>query len=967
VEPGGNHSRRLTLFYAALAILVVGACIVVFSVGADREPEPSVAGQYELEQPDECLGELFNLRQSGQFGVISTPSESATGSVRIEGGELSGEVDCQDAPGGVLEATAGEDEITGSIGGTPFTAQREGDPAPAASQSSLVPNSIAGEYALSPTSACLGSTIEIEDGSGSTAEIHGSGGLAGEIEYEDGDLTGSVICSDGVQEVTLQGTAAGRELQLELESEAEGAAAPVTERIEAVEQREFGATLATFFAALVVVMIAARLFGSLATRLGQPRVMGEVVAGIALGPTIFGAIAPQLQATVFPADLIPAIGIVANLGLVFYMFMVGIELDPAQLKGRFSQALAISNASVAIPMVLGIAVAIPTYELVGPDTEFAGFALFMGVAMSITAFPVLARILVERRMLTRPLGATAMTAAAIDDVTAWFLIALATAIAVSGSTSEVFVTIALAIAFCLLMLLVVRPIIGRVSGAYDEAGRIPPGWLAILFAGVLLSAFATEEIGIALIFGAFLMGMIMPRRADLTEDVTGRLEDFVVIVLLPLFFAYTGLRTNIGLLDQPELWLLTGVLLLVAITGKFAGAMIAARVTGLDWRGSAVIGTLMNTRGLTELIVLNLALELGVISEALFAALVIMALVTTFMAGPLLRLLDPKNSYGEPVEEELGKALAEAETSHPGLATPDRAILLAPQSAHGMEQLLPIASLLAKSEPPREVIVAQQVQSSRGTASGVRAGLQTDARLLAEASSGVESIRDELVAAGVAARSVAYISANPADDLQKISSLPEIDLVLLDGRKQLRGGAVPGGEAHAILRESPSDVAALIARDGMSLELTASEKPILVPFGGAEHDWAALELGAWISAASGAPLRLFGAAGTDAETSELSRLLGDASLLIQQYAGVVAQPHLSEPGRGAVMRAAEESSLVVVGLPGDWEREGLGRTRTALAESNECPVLFVRRGTRPGSLAPASDVTGFSWSTTRFA
>ena len=265
-------------------------------------------------------------------------------------------------------------------------------------------------------------------------------------------------------------------------------------------------------------------------------------------------------------------------------------------------------------MMLGIAVALPLYELVGPDTKFVAFALFMGVSMSITAFPVLARILVQRRMLKRPVGALTMACAAIDDVTAWFLLAFATAVATSGSAGDVVETIVLAAAFCLAMAFLARPLLARVSTAYDEAGQVPGGWVVAIFAGVLLSAFITEEIGIAVIFGAFIAGTIMPRHAGLTEDVTHRIEDFVVILLLPMFFAYTGLKTNVGLLDRSVLWWITGLLILVAIVGKFFGAAIAARLTGFDWRASAVIGTLMNTRGLTELIVLNLALEKGVIS-----------------------------------------------------------------------------------------------------------------------------------------------------------------------------------------------------------------------------------------------------------------------------------------------------------------------------------------------------------------
>ena len=275
---------------------------------------------------------------------------------------------------------------------------------------------------------------------------------------------------------------------------------------------------------------------------------------------------------------------------------------------------------------------------------------------------------------------------------------------------------------------------------------MPGAWVAAIFAGVLLSAFVTEEIGIAVIFGGFVAGMIMPRHAGLTEDVTRRMEDFVVVLLLPMFFAYTGLKTNVGLLDRPILWWITGLLILVAIVGKFFGAAIAARLTGFDWRASAVIGTLMNTRGLTELIVLNLALEKGVISDALFAALVLMALVTTFMAGPLLKLFDPKNTYGAPLEEELEEARALSRAEFPDLAVPERSILVAPQGETELGPLRAIAEPLARSEPPRELILARLVRPTRGASA--RGALQTEDKLLREASDEVTIARLELVEKG---------------------------------------------------------------------------------------------------------------------------------------------------------------------------------------------------------------------------
>jgi Kef-type K+ transport system membrane component KefB len=603
-------------------------------------------------------------------------------------------------------------------------------------------------------------------------------------------------------------------------------------------------------------------------------------------------------------------------------------------------------------------VALPIYELVGPDKKFVAFALFMGVSMSITAFPVLARILVERRMLKRPVGALALACAAIDDVTAWFLIALATAVAVAGSGGEVIETIVLAIGFCLIMGLAVRPLLARASTAYDEAGRVPGGWIALIFAGVLLAAYTTEIIGIALIFGAFVMGLVMPRHAELSEDVTGRIEDFVVTLLLPLFFAFTGLKTNIGLLDRPELWLMTGVLIAVAVAGKLLGAMLAARFTGFDWRSSTVIGTLMNTRGLTELIVLNLALEKGVISEALFAMLVIMALVTTFMAGPALRLLDPRNELGAPVEEELEEA-REVSPELPEVPVPDQAILVAPQGDAALGQLLSLAEPMAGSEPPRELILARLVSPPGGVA--LRGGLQTENRLLEEASAEVTRVRRGLLEKGIAARAVAFVSADVGSDLSRLAKADEVALVLIDGRRPMMGEGVPRGPVGRVLEKAPCDVGVLVSKESQTV-VPGPDAAVIVPFGGAEHDWAALELGAWIASANNAPLKLLGAAGETEERTKVTRLLGDAGLLVQQYAGVSALPVVAESGREGVVEAAAGAGLLVVGLSERWRDEGLGPTRSEIAKAAPAPVLFVRRGVRPGALAPRDDVTRFGWS-----
>jgi Kef-type K+ transport system membrane component KefB len=625
--------RRLILLYGFLALLVAGAFAVALSIGNGEEPQPVIAGTYELTPRDDCLGRTFTIRQSGQFATVDA---EGSGDLRIEDGLLDGDIDC-DGTTTSLVMIAEDGRLRGAVGDDTLEATLVSGPPPPESSADRKPSSVSGTYGLAPTSRCLGSELQLDD-SGGDVSLSGGSGVSGDGTYEDGQLKADALCQDGTA-ARLSGEAADRTLQLRVAPLSEDVQ---PERLEATKTRDLNETLIAFFGAVVVVIAAARFFGSMAAWLGQPRVMGEVVAGILLGPTAFGALAPEAQAIVFPSDLIPILGVVANLGLAYYMFTVGMEANLGQVRNRMTRTFAISNASVAIPFALGLLAAIPTFELLAPDTTFAAFAIFLGVAMSITAFPVLARILIERGMLVGRVGTTALLAAAVDDVTAWFLIALALAVASSTSIGGVLETIALAVAFVLVMVLVIRPLLRAVARQYErwQRGDI----LALVLGGVLACAYATEQIGISLIFGAFMAGLVMPRRTRLAQAAESRIEAFILLVLLPLFFAYTGLRTDVGLLDRSELWLIAGGLLLVAIAGKFLGAMFAARISGFDWRGSAVMGTLMNTRGLTELIVLNIALEAGVISQALFAALVLMALITTFMAGPLLKVFDPDNS-----------------------------------------------------------------------------------------------------------------------------------------------------------------------------------------------------------------------------------------------------------------------------------------------------------------------------------
>jgi Kef-type K+ transport system membrane component KefB len=1002
------------MFYVILAAIAVVVVIFVVDRGKNEKAQPSIAGVYQSAALNSCIGAApkpvggaplpataptqvpapgpsFNVLQSGQFVNFTNNQGTLGAKLRLKentlangGHRLTGDVSCVNGGSRSINAIAtpgAKASIVGTLGGAPFTANFKSDPPAAGAPAPRTPVNLKGTYTTTPTSTCLGGKFALS-GSAPTYKVSWKDEPLGKVTYSDstGAVAGDIACARGGT-ARLTATANDRNLQnvtiipLNVATPVPSAAnlskpalttpsglPPAGEKFTAVLQRaDFNKTVAAFFLAAAIVLIVCRIFGWVAVKVGQPYVMGEVIAGICLGPSVFGAISANAQAWAFPSDILPAFGVAANLGLIFYMFLVGLEVDRGQLKGKAAQAAAISNASVAVPMLLGIAVALPLYKLIGPDKKFVAFALFMGVAMSITAFPVLARILSERRMLTRPVGALTIACAAIDDVTAWFLIALAITISVSGTLGDVLKTIGEAAAFVLLMAVVVRRIVGRMAVAYDQVGRIPPIWFAGIIIGVLLSAYITETINIAFIFGAFVMGMIMPRHSRMNEEITRRIEDFVVTLLLPLFFAYTGLRLNVGLLDRPELWLLTLLLIAIAIIGKLAGAAIAARVAGYDWKASAVIGSLMNTRGLTELIVLNLALDVGAISNALFAMLVVMAVVTTLMAGPLLKLLDPKNEFGRQVEDEFADAALEAVRAHPELPVPERSILVAPETEAATAQLVALAEPLAGSTPVRELIVARLVQPTRGARTGVRAGLQTENLALERASRSINEVRERLASDGVVARGVALTSTHPGDDLVHIVEREPVDLVITDGRQRLFGEGVPQGEGTELLEHAPCDVAILVAKEQDPIEL-GPDHPILVPFGGAEHDWAALELGSWLAASTGAPLRLLGAGGQTDETKSVTRMLADAGLLVQQATGVATEPLVVAGGRDSIVQAATGAGLLVLGLSDRWKREGLGPTRSAIAASSPAPTLFVRRGTRPGLFAPKENVTQFKWS-----
>jgi Kef-type K+ transport system membrane component KefB len=952
-QPDPPPRSRVAIYYAGLILLTAAVVVAVIIAGRDKHGQTSLAGGYDVSAGAACLGPKADLTQSGQFVSISNTKGTLSGDLTFKRGVLSGTVHCIGHSSARIAARFASGLLTGGIGGHTLSAEQKRDPPAAGTPTPRVPSSVAGVYSLAPTSACLGSKFTLV-GSGSRYRLSSSKKPRGTLSYEKGTgaLSGSIVCTHGGTR-RFAGTAIN--LQIDTMLIAAAGSAGTSEHVAATKTRTSDQTVVAFFIALLVVMLFARLCGAIMPKIRQPRVMGEVLAGIILGPTVFGALLPALQGKLFASDIVPYIGVASNLGLIFYMFLIGLEVDFSQLRGRIGMTLAISNTSLLFPLMLGLGAALPLFTVLGPNTRFLGFALFIAVSMSVTAFPVLARIISERRMLRRPLGTLALSAAALNDVSAWFLIALATAVAGAGTGIDVMRTIGEALLYGVVMLTLVRRVLGRAAVATDEAGRVPGTWITIIFAGVLLSAVVTDKIGVAVILGGFMMGIVMPRHAGLTHEVTQRVEDFVLTLLLPLFFAYTGLRTNIGLLGRPSLILITLGLIAVAVIGKFGGTFVAARMMNLPWRNSAALGAMMNTRGLTELIVLNLALDAGVITPALFTGLVVMALVTTLMTGPLMRLIDPQNRFGEAPEDELAAATRLAVEEAPA---PTRSILVAPQTDAALEPLLSLALPLAYSEPPRELTLLRLVPPPRGSA--IRGGLQTEQYQVQESSDLLQRTRLDLLDRGVASRAVAITSADPGRDLARLAHNPEIDLVLLDGRRPLLGDGVPRGDVGTVLNDAPCDVAVLVAREGVPVA-PAPESTVMVPFGGAEHDWAALELASWLCAATGASLELLGPGGQTADGKDAGHMLTNAALLVQQFAGVAAKATVAEPGSG-IAAAAAHAQLLVVGLSERWAKEGLGETRRAIARSAPAPIVFVRRGERAGALAPASDATRFAWS-----
>jgi Kef-type K+ transport system membrane component KefB/nucleotide-binding universal stress UspA family protein len=686
--------------------------------------------------------------------------------------------------------------------------------------------------------------------------------------------------------------------------------------------------LTRFVAQIAAILVVSRLLGLGARAIGQPLVIAEITAGIVLGPSLLGWLAPEAYAVVFAEESLGVLQLVSQLGLVLFMFLVGLELDPTLLRGRAHTSVAISHTSIVVPFALGAAVAPFLHGMLAPEgVALLPFTLFLGAAMSITAFPVLARILTERLLLRSRIGAITIACAAVDDVTAWCLLAFVVATARASGLEGAMLTTAMALVYIAFMFVVVRPLLRKLAQRFASREALTQNVVALVLLCLFLSSWATELIGIHALFGAFLFGSVLPKDGGFAHALAEKLEDLVLVVLLPLFFAFSGVRTQIGLVDSASEWAICGFIIFIACLGKFGGSAIAARLTGMGWRESSAIGVLMNTRGLMELIVLNIGLDLGVISPTLFTMMVIMALVTTFMTTPILQLIYPA--------ERLAREIMRAAESRQERVVEDR--------------FTPLVCVAYDRTGPGLVTLAaamRQPGRTAGPAFALNLVPPTNRASFYLGRTPEEISQTALTPALARARELAmplkpisFVSNEPAQDICGVASAKGADLVLLGWHKPVIGQSMLAGIVHEVLEAAPCDVGVFIDR-GLS-----RVQRVLVPFIGSMHDHAALALAQRLLHGSGAEITILHvkapgeSVGAGAAAADLVHQDGGSKVTLRVI------EHAS-PADAALAESREGYDLLVVGVGREWglSHKRFGVQPERLMAESPASVLVVRAG-----------------------
>jgi Kef-type K+ transport system membrane component KefB/nucleotide-binding universal stress UspA family protein len=686
---------------------------------------------------------------------------------------------------------------------------------------------------------------------------------------------------------------------------------------------------------IAVIMGVSRALGLVTRRLGQPLVIAEVVAGIVLGPSLLGLVWPQGMAALFPTTSLPVLKMLSQVGLVLFMFLVGLEFDPKLLRGRAHSSVAISHTSIVLPFILGAGAAFWMYEEYSdPSVSFTAFLLFMGTAMSVTAFPVLARILSERHLLSSRVGAIAIASAAIDDVTAWCILAFVVAVARANGLEQAVWTTGFAVAFILTMLLVVRPFLGRLSARVSSREGLAPGAVAFALFLLLVSATTTELIGIHSLFGAFMFGAVLPKEGHLAEALADKIEAVAVVLLLPLFFAFSGLRTEIGLVSAPREWLVTGVVVALATVGKFGGSAVAARLTGLRWREASAIGILMNTRGLMELIVLNLGMDLGVISPTVFTMLVIMALVTTFATAPILRFVYP--------DEELARDRMAPPIPMTSVGKPAFTVMMCVSDGKVGPALAKLASaLMGKREEPVHLFALHLLRSTD------RPSVERKRGNVAEKGGPLAPLLSQAADLTLDVRPLSFVSSNPPADITRTAQAKQASLVLMGAHKPLLLEGRLSGTVGDVVSDSSCPVAVFVDRG-----LSRVER-VLVAYAGGPEDLAALQLARRIGRAPGIELTLFHVVQPDA-ADQSGRGRGQIDQVFSEPAdgGTVRLRFVthSSPADAVLEESRNGYDLLVLGMHARWglEKGMLSLRRRRVLSESPVSILAVH----PPALGP---------------
>ena len=683
--------------------------------------------------------------------------------------------------------------------------------------------------------------------------------------------------------------------------------------------------LAVLLVQIAVILTVSRLVGLLFVRLRQPQVVGEIVAGLLLGPTLFGAVWPGGFAAVFGnAQALATLNMLAQIGVLLFLFLIGLEFDPTVIKQRGKTAAAISVSGILVPFTLGFLITHALKHLFDPAQQehFTPTALFMGAAMSVTAFPVLARLVTERNLQRTDEGGLALAAAAIDDVLAWTMLAVVVAFAphtVAGGehAHSPFFVLGWAVVYVAAMWFVVRPFLHRIQALVMRSDEVTAGVLAVLLVTLLLSAFTTETIGVHALFGAFVAGLIMPKQAKFVHEVTQRIETFALVFLLPTFFAYAGLKVDLRQLVHPDLLGYTALLIAIACLGKLGGAALAARLSGLSGRKSLTLGVLMNTRGLMELIILTVGLQLGVINQKVYGMMVLMAIVTTAMAAPLISLLLP------PVPKK-----AEDDKRYSVL------IPIAKPDSGG--PLMRMAGYLTDVAAERRRVIALHL--TRPTDTQAFRSFSADV-LTPEQLKELEPLLTEAQTQTLPVEPMAFFSRDVPADIGRTVREQNVDLVLMGYHTPVWGRSLLGGIVHRVLTAADCDVAVYVDR------ARTTPTKILVPFMGSSHDRLALDLAGKIGKSTGAAISVVHVTGADQAPKAVEKTFADPT----QKQAVTIQVVASENPTDAILAAAADHDLVVIGVAEEWGLESSLLGLRAERIATDCPtsMLIVRRYVRP--------------------